>query len=295
MARNKGSKTDPFMDSLYTNEIVYHDYLNRLQNLAINVYEWKNLPETIDPRFLELILISRGFAVFFKDPNTKEFYALMSTYQGNFDVYHIPKDRRAYAVNGYQQELNEKNSVLIFNNYMRLESMSTLDIYAKRLTEIQRTVDVNIIAQKTPTIIKCSEEQKLTLQNLFLQYRGNQDAIFADKNLDLGGITTLDIKAPYVADDLQIIKKQLWDEALNFMGIETANTEKRERLVTDEVTSNLGYVEAERYVGLNARREACRKINAMFKLDPPIEVDFRSKNTSIDTSEDIDPERSPKI
>lgn len=293
MAKKLGSVShDPFMDSLYTNERVFNDYLQRLQNLAINVYEWKGLPETVDPRFLELILINRGFAVFFKDENTKEFYALMSANQGNFDIYHIAKDRRAYAVNGYNKELNDKNSVLIFNNYLHLDSMRTLEIFAMRLTEVQRTIDTNVIAQKTPLLIKCTESQRLTLKNIFLKYRGNQDAIFVDETLDLGGISTLDTKAPYVADDLQVLKKQIWDEALNFMAIETSNTEKRERLITDEVTSNLGYVESERYIGLNARRQACKMINEMFGLD--VSVDFRSKSTSIDTS-DEELERSPAI
>lgn len=272
-------------ESAKINNATYYDYLTRLTELAINIYEWHNLPETIDERFLELSLFSNGAAVFFRDDEAG-FLALQTMYGGQLDVYRIPNDRRAYAVNGYNRALSAKDSVLIFNNYLRTPSLYTIELFAKRLYELERTVDVNIKAQKTPIIIKCSEKQRLTLKNLYMQYDGNTPFIFADKNLDTSGIEAINTQAPYVADKMQIIKKQIWDEALTYLGIESANTEKRERLITDEVTSNLGNVEAQRYIKLNARRQAAAKINTMFGLD--ISVDFRSNTTTIDTTEDRD-------
>lgn len=262
---------------------IENDFYLRLLNLCLSVYEWKGLPSTVDPRYLELILNTRGFAVFFQDPILKEYYALMSTYQGNFDIYHTPKDRRAYAVNGYNIELNEKNSVLIFNNFTRTNNVNTLRKFASRLTTVQMTIDINVNAQKTPFLLMCEEEQQLSIRNLYSQYAGGEDFIITKKTFDMDSFQVLSTKADFIADKLQILKKQIWDEALNFIGIETSNTEKRERLITDEVTSNLGYVEAERYVMLNARREACKMINTMYKLN--LSVDFRSNTTMIDTTE----------
>ena len=83
-----------------------------------------------------------------------------------------------------------------------------------------------------------------------------------------------DITTPYVGNELQTYKHQIWNEALTYLGIENVNTDKKERLISDEVVNNMGDVEAERFTRLNARRQACEEINELFGLD--VQVDFRS-------------------
>lgn len=261
------------------NRLTYVDYLKRLEEIALNMFEWKNLPYDIDPRFLELTLFTQGMAVFFYEEVMERYLALQTMIGGNLDVYRVPKIRRAYAVNGYNKELNDKDSVLIFNNYLREPSFPTVQLYAKRLYEVERAIDVNVKAQKTPIMILCDETQRLTMKNLYEQYNGNEPFIFGSKALDLQGVKTLQTEAPYVADKLTVLKHQYWNEALTFLGVENSNTDKRERLITDEVQSNLGAVQAQRFVRLNMRRQACKQINALFGLN--VWVDFRS---DVDTS-----------
>lgn len=262
-------------ESALLNNRTYLQYYNRLLELAINMYEWKNLPDTVDERFLELTLFSDGMAVFFQDDGGLGYLCLQCMIGGELDVYRIPIDRTAYATNGYQMLLNNQNSVIIFNNYTHTNSMLDVEMYARRLYEIDRTIDVNVKAQKTPVLIRATENQRLTLKNLYMQYDGNEPFIFGDKQLDMDGIKALKTDAPYVADKLNILKRQIWNEALTYLGIENSNTEKRERLVSDEITSNLGGVTAQRFCRLNARRKAAEQINKMFGLD--IQVDFREE------------------
>lgn len=261
------------------NRLTYIDYLKRLEEIALNMFEWKNLPYDIDPRFLELTLFTQGMAVFFYEEVMERYLALQTMIGGNLDVYRVPKIRRAYAVNGYNKELSDKDSVLIFNNYLREPSFPTVQLYAKRLYEVERAIDVNVKAQKNPIMILCDESQRLTMKNLYEQYNGNEPFIFGSKALDLQGVKTLQTEAPYVADKLTVLKHQYWNEALTFLGVENSNTDKRERLITDEVQSNLGAVQAQRFVRLNMRRQACKQINALFGLN--VWVDFRS---DVDTS-----------
>ncbi len=261
-------------ESALLNNRTYLQYYNRLLELAINMYEWKNLPDTVDERFLELTLFSDGMAVFFRDDILGEL-CLQCMIGGELDVYRIPIDRTAYATNGYQMRLNNQNSVIIFNNYTHTNSMLDVEMYASRLYEIERTIDVNVKAQKTPLIVRATENQRLTMKNLYMQYAGNEPFIFGDNNLDMDAIKVLPTNAPYVADKLNILKRQIWNEALTYLGIENSNTEKKERLVSDEVNSNLGGVAAQRFCRLNARRKAADQINKMFGLN--IEVDFREE------------------
>lgn len=255
------------------NNKTYIDYYNRLMELALNVFEWENLPPSVDERFLELTLYEMGYCLYFNDEIIGNL-ALTCTIGGQLDVYRIPVLRRAYAVNGYNKMCSTKDSVLIFNNYLHTPTQLTIELFARRLYEIERAIDVNVKAQKTPTLILSSEQQRLTMQNLYMQYDGNEPFIFGDKNMDIEGIKSLKTDAPFVSDKLENLKHQIWNEALTFCGIENSNQDKKERLVSDEVGSNYGNIEAQRNVMLNARKQAVKKINTMFGTN--IDVHFRS-------------------
>lgn len=261
-----------FWESATLNNATFRQYYNRLTELSISMFEWKNLPETVDPRYLELTLFSDGQAVFFEDEEIG-FLALQNTKSGKFNVYRVPTERRAYAVNGYQKDLTNKDSVIIFNNYLHSNSRLDVEMFARRLWNLDRAIDVNANAQKTPVLIQCDETQRLTMLNLYKKYDGNEPFIFGDKNLNPNAIKTLKTDAPYVADKLYQLKTQIWNEALTYLGISNINITKKERLLTDEVTRNQGGTIASRYSRLEARRDACKEINKLFGLN--IWCDYR--------------------
>ena len=265
-------KDTMFCESALINNRTYLQYYNRLTELAISMFEWKNLPETVDPRYLEMCLFSDGMCVFFND-EVLGFLALQVAIGGQLNVYRIPIERRAYASNGYQMNLTEENSVIIFNNYLHTNSMLDVEMFSKRLYNLDRAIDVNANAQKTPSLIQCDESQRMTMKNLYKQYEGNEPFIFGSKALDVNGLKVLQTGAPYVADKLYELKVQYWNEALTYLGISNINTTKKERMITDEVTRNQGGVVASRYSRLESRRQACRQINNMFGLD--IWCDYR--------------------
>lgn len=261
-----------FCESALINNRTYLQYYNRLTELAISMFEWKNLPKTVDPRYLEMCLFSDGMCVFFND-EVLGFLALQVAIGGQLNVYRIPIERRAYASNGYQMNLTEENSVIIFNNYLHTNSMLDVEMFSKRLYNLDRAIDVNANAQKTPILIQCDESQRMTMKNLYKQYDGNEPFIFGSKALDVNGLKVLQTGAPYVADKLYELKVQYWNEALTYLGISNINTTKKERMISDEVTRNQGGVVASRYSRLESRRQACRQINNMFGLD--IWCDYR--------------------
>ena len=286
--------------SAYLNNTTYIDFYNQLKELALNVFKYENLPDSIDKRFIELYLFEKGYILYFNDPIIGDL-CLPCTIGGPLDVYNYPINRKAYASNGYQAYRSNKDSVLIYNNYLHTPTELTIRLYALRLYEIQRAIDVNVKGQKTPKMILSSEGQRLTMKNLYMQYDGNEPFIFGDKNLDLSTINVMDTSSPYVADKLITLKHQIWNEALTFLGIENSNQDKKERLVADEVASNYGNVEAQRNVMLNSRQDAIEKINKMF--DQNIKVSFNSglrtlvnnANLDFDLEEEIEPETDGDI
>ena len=275
-----GRKKKGFEDSAIINTLTYNQYLRRLMELSMSMFEWKNLPSTVDPRYIELRLFDTGSVVFFKDDVLGEL-CLDCIQQGNFDVYGNPLTRRAYSCyNNYQKVLTEKDSVIIWNNYLRTNSVTDIQLYAKRLWDLDRSVDVNAKAQKTPILIQCNEKQRLSMKNLYMQYDGNTPFIFADNNIDINGIKAISTQAPYVADKLYQLKNQIWNEALTYLGINNLNINKRERLITDEVSRSQGSTISSRYSRLECRRQAVEKINAKFGLD--IEVNYREDYQEVD-------------
>ena len=268
-----GRRKTNFEESLSMNNYTYMQYAYRLMELSISMFEWKNLPEGIDERFLEMVLFTDGHAVFFKDDELGDYLALQCLINGKLNVYRIPIKRRAFAVNGYQKQLTDKDSVIIFNNMLHTNSWLDVKMFAKRLYNLDRIIDVNANAQKTPILIKGNEQQRLTLTNLYKEYDGNAPVIFADKSLDMNALQVLSTQAPYVADKIYQLKTQIWNEALTYLGISNVSFQKRERMVSDEVTRSQGGTIASRYSRLNARIQACEQINKMFGLN--IECDFR--------------------
>lgn len=266
-------KHDIFDESMVLNNLTYRQYLNRLTELAISMFEWKNLPDTVDARYLELHLFETGCMVYFKDDVIGDL-CLDCIVDGRLDVYGNPLLRRAYSgYNNYQKLLTYKDSVIIWNNYLHGNSILDVEMFARRLYNIDRIIDINANAQKTPVLVVGNEKQRLTLLNLYKEYDGNAPFIFGDKNLDINALKALSTNAPYVCDKLYQLKTQIWNEALTYLGISNINIQKKERLITDEVTRNQGGTIASRYSRLESRRQAVEKINDMFGTN--IEVNYR--------------------
>ena len=237
----------------------YWQYYNRLSELSMVMFEWKNLPKTIDTRFLEYTLFKDGKAVIFKD-EVLGWLALPVSTGGELNVYRVPKKRRAYANNGYQKNLDDTNSVIIYNNYTRTNSLLDVELFSRRLSNMDRAIDVNINSQKTPVLITCSEQQRLTMKKAYEQYEGNEPFIFGNSDFDSSSLKVFTTGGPFVADKIRQEKIQTWNEALTYFGISNTNITKKERLISDEVIRSQGGVIASRYSRLEMRRIGCEEL-----------------------------------
>lgn len=260
------------LDESYDEANSYIKYRDNLMQLGMSMFGWENLPETCNERYIEKTEYFRGATVFFKDPDIGHL-CLPVIFNGPFDIMDEPDRRQAYSRSGYRRNLTKEDSVIIWNNYLRKPSCLTVNHYARRLADLENAIDVNCKAQKTPVLLRCNENQRLTLINLYKQYEGNYPFIFGEKDLDMKGVSAVSTGAPYVADKMFQIKMQVWNEALTELGISNISYQKKERLVSDEVVRNMGGTIASRYSRLEMRRQAVDKINAMFGLN--IEVNFR--------------------
>lgn len=256
-------KNRQFWESATMNNATFMQYYRRLVEISLSQFEWVGFPESVDTRYLELALFAEGKAIFFRD-EVLGYLTLRCSVGGKLNVYRIPKSRRAISENGYNKQLTDEDSVIIYNNFLRTNSMLDVEMYAKRLYNIDRTIDVNVNAQKTPILIQCDEDKRLTMKNAYMKYEGNEPVIYGDNNMSPTGIKVFTTGAPYVAGNLYELRTKIWNEAMTFQGIANVGDEKKERMITEEVQTSQGAVLAYRYSRLEPRKQAARQINAMF-------------------------------
>ncbi len=250
----------------------------RLWSLLNTAIRWEGLPPEIDPIFLERSLRQKGQVVFFKDDIVEKYVCLPFADGGGRTIYDVPTERHAYTTsnNGYNPIVYEQNSVIIYNNTMRASDQLPVAYYTKRIAEALRTVDINLYGQRKPVVISCAEEQRTTAEILFRQYEDGYPAIIARKGTfsDVP-FEVLNTGAPFIADKVYSLVNQWTNDFLSTMGIENNDTEKKERLITDEAHGNDGLIEMSRKNYLAPREYAAEQINRMFGLN--IKPVFRSE------------------
>ena len=301
MGKTNARQNYKWADSALVNDATYFDYLNRLKKIALSIFEWVNLPKSMNARWIERCLYYNGKCAFLKDKNLGYINTGASS-SGYINIYGIPTKLNCFSFNyntirttytglpiGLSEKQMEKQKdegcILVMNDWECTPTASTLELFALRLYEAERTCDVNIKSQKFPTMVIVDEKQRLLMENLYNQYNGNQPFIFGDKD-QLGGdlLRSINTGAPYIIDKVTEYKKEIWNEALSFLGVNTISLEKKERLITEEANSNNEYINLNLQSYLAPRQEACRLFNEKYGLtgtDKEISVRVRSDLSNI--------------
>ena len=258
MARKRATLTDLLNDLTF--RILYRKY----KMLSCSAYEWKGLPEGILERHIENYLFNHGKAIFFKDPQ-KSFMCLEAQDSGKVNVYGDPLGYLAVGF-GYSKHIKADDCIIIENNMLRQNTDDFIMFYVNKLTEAERTMDVNVKSVKTPTIFCCDDKDVLTFKRIWQMVDGNTPAIFADKGLNLDAIGVFKTEAQFLCNDLMDYKKAVENELMTFLGFNNSPIDKKERVNVSEANSNNQLIEAFADLQLKARKEACEKINKMFGL-----------------------------
>lgn len=253
------------------NSLIFHDYYSRLKMIALSIFKWEGLPDSCNARFLERTLFNYGNAIFVNDEELG-YLNLKCTPAQTLNVYEEPLAFTAYSIN-YNKIYDADDCVVIKNNAMEKSTDSTIMLFAQKLAEIDMAMTVNINAQKTPILIRCDEKTRTSLEAVYNQYNGNKPVIFGTKALSEKPLEVLVTGAPFVADQLREEKRAVWNEVIEFLGINSNPSDnKRERLIKAEVNSNNEQVDIQSLTMLSYRQKACDEINEKFGLDVKVSL-----------------------
>lgn len=262
----------------------FNDIFNRLSRIVLSMYKWENLPESMDERFLERTLFEDGQASVLKDTELQLIVNTRCADNGYINRYEMPTQLNCYSVefradrlvyNGLVKEnLNpDTMAVHVLNNWDRIPTWVTVFNYAERLADAQKTCDINIRAQRTPILILGSKKQRETLENLYAQYDGYKPVIMGDEDyLSQDSIKSVNTGAPYVADKVQSYKKEIFNEFLTTIGVNTIDLEKKERLISGEANANNELINFDLQYSLAPRKKACEQINKLFNLNVEVKI-----------------------
>lgn len=241
--------------------------INRLFNITFNRFDWKGLPEPINPRILEKLLFYRGYAAIGNVEGT--FLALQASPIAAFNEMFDPI---AWNVVGYNISgtMDFTNSVLVRNDYNAYPSIYMIMYYLEQISQIQSVIDQNLENMRAPWMIKTSEDNLLSVKNMIHQIKSGETAIFVNKNggVNLDDIDVVDLSTPDLIQSLYELKQATENELLTMFGINNENINKQSGISPEEVNSNNGEV-ANGYIDamLFMRKEACEQMNRLWGLN----------------------------
>ena len=259
MARKRANLSD------LLNDLTYRMHYDKNRLICLNAHEWINLPEGIEARHIERWLFSNGMCAFFRRKQGS-FMVLECSQDGRQNVYGDPTGYRLTGVN-YQTFRRADQCVIIRNNLLALPTEPFIIHYVNKLTEAERSMDVNIKACKTPVVFTCDDKDVLTFKRIFQQVDGNVPAIFADRGLNLESIQAFLTGVKFMGNELMDYKRSVESDLLTFLGQNNTPVDKKERLITNEAEANDQLIASFADLQLQARQQACEEINAMFGLN----------------------------
>ena len=284
------------------NNFTFIDFFDRLKRVATSIFKWKNLPETMNERWLELCLFYKGMAGILKHDD----YGIINTeasWSGNIDIYGLPTLVYCYSTSFFSEQRvrydgkvsieelskiygiqndNLKEAILVMNNIDMQPTFIAMELFAYRLYKVQRTIDINLDLIKKPFIIGCNEQDKLSMQKFMMDVENNQNMIFATADFDpSNSIKIFDLNVNNHVEELENEKRAILSEALTTLGVNSILVDKAERLISDEGKKDNEFINYNLQYYWKQRKEACEQFNKLFKPEKEIEVVLNSDINNI--------------
>lgn len=247
-------------------------WLERIIRLSSSAIIWDGLPKEVDTVYLENCLTRSGSAIIVKDEIIGGVFAGQNASSGRMNYDGIPIDRHAIMVNGVDIYSTPEDSVVIFNNSMRVPDMWIYQEFANEMADIDMAIKVNMNSQKTMPIIPTSQSQALSVENVMSAIHNNMPYLIVDDKMgemydQLKASLVFDNRKSFTSDLMIQVQKEKWNRILTFIGINSLTTEKRERVNVPEVNANLDELVVMRNDRLAIRRKACDKMKELFGWD----------------------------
>ena len=260
------------IDGYPQNLLTYDQVMANARLLATSRFKWDSkdvMPKDRLSEYIEMLLYLKGQCALFKDTDGWKVRCCVPS--GGLDEYGQPDSFNLTDYNGTHMvtvKNDDERFIWIKNNAACIPTIFWIVKYCNRVAKIERTMDLNIDAQKTPFMIETSPEIHLSIQNIFKEIRQMDEVVYVDQKTGIkDNVQVLKLDAPYLVDKLYTQKQNEFNDLLNFLGIntvkeKTAHILYKEATATDELTdSYLDMFSAPRIKAMEIAKERGLKIS----------------------------------
>ena len=250
-------------------------YTRALFRKAMSIYEFKNIPESWDYDYMLSTLLAEGF---FTITDTALGVLPLKCGVSGINVYNHPTTVIiSNPVLGNLSRTIDEDCALVKISYDYRGILDIVYRYATELSLCDSSINVNLMNSKVAFIgLVESKAQANSMKCMYDKISQGEPAVFV-KGSQINSDTILynHVKENFVAGDIQILKRKIMSEFLTEIGVNNANTDKRERLTDNEVEANDSEIQLNASFWLENIREGIEKANKMFGLNISVEL----KNT----------------
>lgn len=250
---------------------------------AISVFKWK-IPETWCKDYFLYVIYCIGHICVI---NTDKFGIIPQHCSlTGYGVFYQPT--KAIVSNpllrGYKQLQIGVQTEIIKLNYDYAGIMDIVNYYADLMALSTETAGTNLLNCKLAYLFAADNKAKAeSFKKMYDRVASGEPAVVFDKGLldDMGKLNlqmfNQNLKNTYIAGDVLSDLRKYEDDFLTMIGIPNANTDKKERLITDEVNSNNVETKCLAAEWLENLKDGCNKVNDMFNLELSVDWRFREE------------------
>lgn len=247
--------------------------LDNWKLVATSIFKWKGFESDFIGDEIERRLYEDGSVVFFLDKEDGVQKVLRYAQQGKLNVYGIPTKWTVIGLNGYSKNLDDTNSVMIWNNKLRKPTELYVKYIVSNLVNIDQAIRVNVNAIKTPFIFEGDEKQLLTFKNVYRDISNNEPVIYLASKANLDNtFKAHNTNVEYQGKNLTELYDAYQSRLLTYLGLKSVKSDKKERLVVDEANQNDEFKNIFFASQYDMRKQACKLINEMYGLSIDVEI-----------------------
>lgn len=255
------------------NSTTYWYYIDSLFRKAQSIYELKGMPNNWDYDYFLTVLLSTGIIAITDTP--LGILPLKCGVSGINVFNHPTTIIIANPVIGNLERQIDEDAILVKMNYnYRSPIMPIVYKYATMLADCDASIAVNLQNSKVTFIGLCTSKQQA--QSMKLMYdmisRGEPAVFVKGDQINAEQIFYNHVKENFIAGEVQILKRKIMSEFLTEIGVNNANTDKRERLTDNEVEANDSEIQLNAGYWLDNIKEGLEAANKMFGLNLSIEL-----------------------
>lgn len=233
----------------------------------------------------ELLLLRTGYIIISKTPGYGILPIKGSLTEPNY-ISNPTKAVMAAPIIGNWENTIGVDCELIYLQRSRVNMYYTythlVDTFAQRLANVDGGIDVNILNSRTAYMIEAeTRAQAETVKNIYDDI-SNGEPLVVYRHNDISGTKGMNVffgnvKNNYIANEMQDTKRSIMNEFLTLLGINNANTDKKERLITAEADSNNIELEANIDAFVEILERQVKKVKKVFPELNPFNITFRYK------------------